>query len=82
MGTYNSDQLFKVTDTKVFTNDNITTFYIEFEENDPKFKSNLLLRQPPTREDSHLPESGLTKDLTLGLYLTKILSSLIKTAKH
>lgn len=62
MGTYNSDKLFKVTDTKVFTSNNITTFYIDFEENDPKFKSNSIAKQPLIREELRLLESWPTKD--------------------
>jgi hypothetical protein len=57
MGTYNGDRLFRVTDTKVFTSNNITTFYIDFEENDPKFKSNSVARQPLRREELRLPGS-------------------------
>jgi hypothetical protein len=41
MNVYQTDKSFKVTDMKVFTNpnNNLTTFYVDFEENDPKFKS-------------------------------------------
>jgi hypothetical protein len=52
MGSYNGDKNFKVTDLKVFTSNNVTTFYVDFEENDPKFKSTRLPIQLPTKEDS------------------------------
>lgn len=57
MGVYNADRNFRVLDTKVFTSNNITTFYIDFEENDPKFKSNSLAKQPPRRAGSPSPAS-------------------------
>ena len=40
IGIYNTDKQFKVTDMKAFTKDDFITFYVDFEENDPKFKSN------------------------------------------
>jgi hypothetical protein len=52
MGSYNGDKNFKVTDLKVFTSNNVTTFYVDFEENDPKFKSTHIPIQLPTKEDS------------------------------
>ncbi len=42
MNVYHTDKSFKVIDMKVFTNpkNDLVTFYVDFEENDPKFKSN------------------------------------------
>lgn len=49
MGIYNTDKTFRVIDMKVFTNNNLTTFYVDFEENDPKFKSKKCNNIAPNR---------------------------------
>lgn len=53
MNVYNTDKTFKVNDMKVFTNNNVTTFYVDFEENDPKFKSKVQINKRRRRVDSH-----------------------------
>ena len=40
MSVYNTEKEFKVIDMKAFTKDDLVTFYVDFEERDPKFKSN------------------------------------------
>jgi hypothetical protein len=56
MNTYQTDKTFKVIDMKAYTNpkNNLTTFYVEFEENDPTFKSNSTYIKRPNVEDSPL----------------------------
>ena len=39
--TYNNEKGFRVIDSKSYTKDDIVTYYIDFEEQDPQFKSNL-----------------------------------------
>lgn len=40
LSVFQTDRTFRVIDVKAFTSSsNLTTFYVEFEENDPKFKS-------------------------------------------
>jgi hypothetical protein len=56
MSVYNTDKQFKVLDMKAFTReDGLVSFYVDFEENDPKFKSKAPLKQHPTGEDSASP---------------------------
>lgn len=58
MNVYQTDKNFKVVDMKVFTNatNNLTTFYVDFQENDPKFKSKNSNIQPHNEEDLPSPE--------------------------
>jgi hypothetical protein len=39
MNVYNTDKQFRVTDMKAFSREDLITFFVEFEEHDPKFKS-------------------------------------------
>ena len=54
MNVYQTDKNFKVIDMKVFTNpkNDLTTFYVDFEENDPKFKSKAFLTKRLREVDS------------------------------
>ena len=55
MSTYQADKSFRVTDMKAFSNkDGQTTFYVDFEENDPKFKSKFRLLQLLRKGDLQL----------------------------
>ena len=41
MNVYNTQKDFKVIDMKAFTKDDLITFYVQFEEKDPKYKSKM-----------------------------------------
>ena len=50
MSVYNTEKDFKVVDMKAFTKDDLITFYVDFEEKDPKYKSKYAYIQHHTRE--------------------------------
>ena len=51
MSVYNTEKDFKVIDMKAFTKDDLITFYVDFEEKDPKYKSKFPLIKHHIRED-------------------------------
>lgn len=56
MSVFNTDKQFRVTDMKAFSREDLITFFVEFEENDPKFKSSSSLIQLLRKEGSPFQE--------------------------
>ena len=79
IGIYNTDKNFKVIDMKAFTKEDFITFYVDFEENDPKFKSSSLNIQLLRKEDWLSQVIWGKMALVLELSSIKIVWSQIKT---
>ena len=50
MSVYNTEKDFNVVDMKAFTKVDLITFYVDFEERDPKYKSKYANIQHPIGE--------------------------------
>lgn len=74
LSVYQTEKAFRVTEMKAFSQsaNGITTCYIDFEENDPKFRSNCAPIQHHRKADSLWQASWLMIDPTLDLSSTKM----------
>ena len=82
MSVYNTEKDFKVIDMKAFTKDDLITFYVDFEEKDPKYKSKFPLTKHHIREDWLCQDIWGRMSPVLELFSTKTISLVIKISKE